>query len=342
MTKTKRRHIILGITASLLVLCIFFIAAVLVKVNYIPIKIENIYDRVYESPSISIQADNEEFKILKISDTHLINGKTKNDLKTLEKIEVSLSNNKFDLVILNGDIVDGFNLNFSFNKYSAIDSLATILEKYSVSWTFVPGNNDGEMQGDNKKMIAYLMQYEHFIVGNTREVDGDVNFVIDIESNGVVVHSLILLDSHSRKFPVIGTYDHIKQSQIDYVKKISESRSAFVSIFFHMPTARFEKAYNDGILIADYNQNVSKPLGHIKNSELFDNGIADCSNITLISCSHIHSNKMLAFYDNRYYELNSASGYGADRNKNIKTVVTEIAINLLSTSVEEAYSFNQY
>lgn len=200
--KTKIRQIVLYVLACLLVMSIVFVIVVCVKINYIPIKLDNIYDNVYAAPSVSIETNNENFKVLKISDTHLINGKTKNDLKTLEHIKEVLNKNKYDLVILNGDFVDGFNMNFSFNKYTAIDSFAAIVEDHDTIWTFVPGNNDREMQGDNKKMISYLMQFEHFIIGNTIGLDGNVNFVIDVERNGEVAHSIILLDSHSGKSPL--------------------------------------------------------------------------------------------------------------------------------------------
>ena len=204
--------------AFLLLLCAIFVITICIKINYIPVKIDNIYYNVYAMSSVVIATDKKEFKVLKISDTHLINGKTENDLKTLSYLESVLSQNSYDLIILNGDLVDGFTLNFSFNKYASIDSFARIVESCGVFWTFVPGNNDREMQGDNKRMISYLMQFEHFIIGNIMDIDGDVNFVIDIEKDGEVAHSIVLLDSHSRKIPIIGEYDYIKESQVEYLK----------------------------------------------------------------------------------------------------------------------------
>jgi metallophosphoesterase superfamily enzyme len=138
-------------------------------------------------PSIGMEVDKAECKVLKISDTHLVNGKTKNDLKTLSYLASVLSKISCDLIILNGDLVDGFTLNFSFNKYTAIDAFAQIVENRGIFWTFVPGNNDREMQGNNREMIAYLMQFEHFMTGNTLDADGDVNFVIDIERKGTIL-----------------------------------------------------------------------------------------------------------------------------------------------------------
>lgn len=337
--KAKIRCAVLSMLTCLFIIFIALIIVFSVKISYVPVRIDNLYEKSYETPSVKIETNSENFKVLKISDTHLINGKTKSDIKTLENIKSVLGKNKYDLIILNGDLVEGFNMNFSYNKYKAIDSFAAIVEEYEIIWTFVPGNNDREMQGDNKKMISYLMQFEHFIIGNSVAVDGDVNFVINIERDSEIAHTIILLDSHSRRFPVIGDYDYIKESKIDFVRKIAENHETYISIFFHMPTEMFEKAFYEGTLLSNFPQSAPYPFHQVKNSGLFDEGIATYSNISLISSSHIHSNNMLSFYNGRYYELNSASGFGAERNDNIKPTVTEININLSVSAIENLYDF---
>ena len=300
------------------------------------------YEEVYAKGGVYVHLDNSGlFKVLKINDTHLLNGVCDNDVKTLESIKTVLNQTPCDLIIVNGDLVDGFNLSLDYNKYQAIDKFAELIEDYDIPWTFAPGNNDSEMDGDNEDVIAYMMKYTHFIYGNDQGVDGSMQLFIDLLYNQKLVHSVAVLDSNSRKIRVIGSYDYIKQSQIDWLVKGVNERNVKTSIFCHIPTPQFKEAYENGKAYEGYQMFNNNDYADISENALFDNAVNDIDNITLISCSHQHGNNMCSFYNDRYYQLSSPSGYNAGRPEEIIPSCTLTTINVNSENVESMYEFEQ-
>ena len=83
------------------------------------------------------------------------------------------------------------------------------------------------------------------------------------------------------------------------------------------------------------------PYDEIKNDDVFDNVIKDNEYITLISCGHQHSNNMCSFYDGRYYQLSSVSGYSAGRDDFIYPSCTLTTINTSDDNAQTMYSFEQ-
>lgn len=200
------------------------------------------YDEIYNAENISFDVgDDGIYTILKINDTHLYNGTCKNDKKTLEVLKQTLDNNSYDMIIVDGDLVDGFNNKLSYNKYKAADIFGELTESCNVPWIFVPGNNDGEKDGTTEELVAYLMQFDHLLYGNEKEITGAMQFFIDLTKNGETVHTIAILDSLSRDGD--GNYDSIKENQIEWLLDGIDSRKVKTSIFFHMPTPAFKTAY---------------------------------------------------------------------------------------------------
>ncbi len=176
---------------------------------------QNSYNEVYEKENVSLSTDaNGTFRILKINDTHFINGTCEDDVKTLSELKVILDKTPCDLIVADGDLVEGANKNRAYDKYQAVLKFAELIESYEIPWTFAPGNNDGEKDGTNEDLIAFMLQYPHFLAGNTEGIDGAMQFFADIKYNDSLVHSVAILDSHARKIKAIGSYDFIKENQI--------------------------------------------------------------------------------------------------------------------------------
>ena len=68
---------------------------------------ENDYTEIYNQTSVTLTAESDSFKVLKINDTHFINGTCKNDKKTLEVLKGVLDKTECDLIICDGDIIEG-------------------------------------------------------------------------------------------------------------------------------------------------------------------------------------------------------------------------------------------
>ena len=62
-----------------------------------------------------------------------------------------------------------------------------------------------------------MMQYEHFIYGNSKDIDGSIQFIIDIYNNEKLVHSVAIMDSGARKPKAIGSYQPISENQANWL-----------------------------------------------------------------------------------------------------------------------------
>ncbi|MGN0526344.1 MAG: metallophosphoesterase family protein [Acutalibacteraceae bacterium] len=303
---------------------------------------DNKYEDVYNAEQVKLSTnDDGVFKILKINDTHFFDGVCENDKRTLDGLKTVLDKTPCDLIVVNGDLVDGFNLNTSYDKFGAIDLFATLIEEYKTPWTFAPGNNDGEIDGSNEDVIAFMMQYEHFVYGNSAGNTGSMQFVIDVYNNDELVHAVAIMDSGARSPKAIGAYQPISEEQSIWLNEEINKRAVKTSVFFHMPTTAFQSAYDEGIAYEGFDMYNTFPYDDIKDDAVFDNVTVNNKYISLISCGHQHSNNMCSFYNGRYYQLSSVSGYSAMRNSFIYPSCTLTAINTLDGNSQTMYFFEQ-
>ena len=300
------------------------------------------YEAVYTAEKLSLEADKSgALRVIKINDTHFFNGTSENDVRTLELIRSVLDKTPCDFIVINGDLVDGFNLNKSYDKFGAIDIFASLLEEYETPWTFAPGNNDCEIDGDNESIIAFMMQYEHFVCGNSEGVPGSVNFTVDVNYNGEKVHSIAIMDSLARKPRAIGPYQAMDEAQAKWLDNTVKEGGVRTSVFFHMPTGAFKDAYDNGESFDGIERYETFPYAEKDGDTVFDNVISQNELITLISCGHQHSNNMCSFYNGRFYQLSSVSGFSAMRNDFIIPSLTLTTINTLEENVQNMYQFEQ-
>ena len=300
------------------------------------------YEEIYnQKPIIYDVGDDGKFSVLKINDTHFYNGTCENDRKTIADLKIILDKTPCDFIVVNGDMVDGFNLNFQYDKYGATKIFADLVDSYNIPWTFVPGNNDGEIDGENEDLIAYLMQYDNFVCGSEKDIDGDTQFFIDLEYKGKLAHSLAFMDSNARTIKAIGKYDYIKENQIAWLLEGIESRKVKTSVFYHMNTPEFKTAFEKGEAYEGFTVAYVYELDTITENKLFDEMTADNEYISLISTGHVHSNNMCHLYNGRYYQLSSVSGYNASHPEDLTPSCTLTLIDVTEESTKEMYHFEK-
>lgn len=345
MQNSKKKTIVKTISLVLVVMLIAvgsFGGYLLYRFNCDKSHAVNSYEEVYSTEQVKLATDADGiFKVLKINDTHFFDGVCENDRHTLEDLKAILDKTPCDLIVVNGDLVEGFNLKTTYDKFGAINLFATLIEKYDTPWTFAPGNNDFEIDGSNEDIIAYMMQYDHFVYGNEKNIEGSMQFVIDVYNNNELVHSVAIMDSGARKPKAIGPYQPIDKSQADWLNNEVNTRKVKTSVFFHMPTNAFQTAYDNGDAYNGFDMYNTYPYDDIKNDNVFDTVIEDNKYITLISCAHQHSNNMCSFYNGKYYQLSSVSGYSAGRNDYIIPSCTLTTINTSDDNAQTMYSFEQ-
>lgn len=298
------------------------------------------YDEIYGKEDVTLEVrEDSTFTVFKINDTHLYNGTCDSDESTLSVLKTALDNSSFDLIIVDGDLVDGYNSKLTYNKYKAVSKFAELIESYNVPWTFAPGNNDGEKDGTNEELIAFMMQYNHFLCGNEKGTDGSMQFFIDLTSKGEVVHSIAVMDSLSTNSD--DKYDSIKQSQIDWLMSEINSRDTKTSVFFHMPTPAFKTAYEEGVPYDGYPFSDEYAVDDIKENKLFDDAIGDNEKISLVSVGHVHSDNIAYYDNNRYYQLSSLGGYNAAGSQNTPPSYTLIKIHTDEPDTTKMYEFSK-
>lgn len=343
MNKKKIFKIIAILLAVVLVFGGTFGGYILYRFNFNrPQDLAHSYDEIYNREQIIYDVgDDGEFAVLKINDTHFYNGTCENDAKTMEDLKIILDKTPCDFIVVNGDMVDGFNLNPDYDKYGATKIFSDLVDSYDIPWTFLPGNNDSEIDGENEDLIAFMMQYENFVCGNEKEIDGDMQFFVDLRYNGELAHSLALMDSNARTIKAIGKYDYIKESQINWLLDGIDERKVNTSVFFHMDTPAFKTAFEKGEKYDRFPSAYVYELDTIAKNKLFDDMTKDNEFISLISIGHVHSNNMSSFYNNRYYQLSSVSGYNASHPDDMKPSCTLTVIDVTEENIKDMYQFSK-
>lgn len=300
------------------------------------------YEKIYEReiPKLYISEEGD-FRVLQLTDLHLGVNESK-DKKTLEGISSILSQKEYNLVVVSGDMLEGFNNSSKFDKLGAINAIARLFEEKKQYWTYVAGNNDGEYCGGNEDIIMALAPYNHCILGDTKGVDGTGNFFIPILNNkNNEVHRIVLVDSRMRNEK--GKLMSIDKTQTDWYDKISKEtkeKNIFMSLFMHIPFTEYTNAYKVGEKVASYHNNFSEnPVvnNDTRNDDLYQI-ISANGNTGIVATGHTHSSDYARFYKEMYWLAVRSCGYYAYANKNLNRGGAEITIHANSQSIRDAYT----
>lgn len=284
--------------------------------------------------------DKGDFTILQLSDVHLFGKEKNNDIKTLEAIDSLLEKESYDLVVVTGDMLEGYNKKSYYDKAGAISGIADIFEKHSQYWAYVAGNNDGEYCGDNKAVFSTLVKYEHCLVSDVG-VDGVGNYKIDInDTSGKLVHTLIMIDSGMRDEN--GKLVKIQYSQTKWYTDTAvalKNAEIKTSIFMHIPTYDFVDAFRHGEIYKAYPAILGYPdILPTDGSPDFYSAVKSMGNNGLIATGHTHANNFVSFYNDMYYMQQIACGYNA-WNADHSRGGGKITIHTTADNLKDSYSF---
>lgn len=274
---------------------------------------------------------NGDFVILQFTDTHLSTAQGA-DRKLLALIESQTARVLPDLVVITGDMLDGYNARIVRNKQAALTAIADIFERRQQPWVWLPGNNDGEYMGSNADIAAYLSGYDYCLISNEPGLTGTVQFTLPLHyEDGSIAHELIFMDSLARD-PATNyiTYDAMKPDQADWLAaRLSALKQAAplarASIFFHMNTPAFTAAKNQG---EPYAEGYAKPdfpdSWAIAGNRVIDDAIAAAGNVGLVSIGHLHpSANQCAYHGKTYYHIARSTRYAKEQGGTVITLHTD-------------------
>ncbi len=203
-------------------------------------------------PSLVVDKDADELKIMQIADPQIKFGSFTRDTKTMDLLDRAIKEEKPDICVVTGD------LTLSVFSHSAFKYFCNFMEERQQYWTFVYGNHDSQFDCSKYTIYNLLKRYEYCLFDpGPSDVYGESNFLVNIfkgerkEEN--LIYSLVCLDSgmYPEADNVALTdwvYDWIHQSQMDWyvwavdgLKNIKSDIQS--SMFFHIPIKEFANMY---------------------------------------------------------------------------------------------------
>ncbi|MCH5156445.1 MAG: metallophosphoesterase [Clostridiales bacterium] len=203
-------------------------------------------------PSLIVDKDADELKIMQIADPQIKFGNFTRDRKTMDLLDRAIRTEKPDICVVTGDLA------LSIFTYDAFNYFAKFMEERQQYWTFTYGNHDSQFDCSKYAIWRLLANYDHclFSPGPTN-IDGESNFLVNVFKDSYnpdnLIYSLVLLDSGM--YPESDNaslsdwvYDWIKQSQMDWytwaVNGLCDIKSDIqTSMFFHIPIKEFANMY---------------------------------------------------------------------------------------------------
>lgn len=203
-------------------------------------------------PSLVVDKDADELKIMQIADPQIKFGSFTRDTKTMDLLDRAISAEQPDICVVTGDLA------LSVFTYDAFKYFANFIEERQQFWTFTYGNHDSQYDCSKYTIYNLLSEYEYCLFDcGPDDVHGESNFLVNIfkgsKAPDNLIYSLVLLDSgmypDADNVPLSDwVYDWIKQNQMDWycwaVDGLRNIKSDIqTSMFFHIPIKEFANLY---------------------------------------------------------------------------------------------------
>ena len=216
-------------------------------------------------PSLVVDKDAEDLKIMQIADPQIKFGSFTRDRKTMDLLDRAIKREQPDICVVTGD------LTLSIFTYDAFKYFAEFMEERHQYWTFTYGNHDSQFDCSKYTIFRLLVNYDHCLfTPGPSDVYGASNFLVNIFKGSVdasnLIYSLVLLDSGM--YPTGDNvslsdwvYDWIRQDQMDWYEWAVNGLQAInpdvqSSMFFHIPIKEFANMYYLNELNKDANAEV--------------------------------------------------------------------------------------
>lgn len=240
-----------------------------------------------------------ELKILQITDIHFACSifRYNFDKKVVNQIVKCVEKNTPDIIVVTGDAISPIWITSGTrDSYKQLDAFLALFEKIGIPYTYCFGNHDATGTASKKYISDKIEKAEHsFYLGGVDNVQGMGNYVVKVETNGVLSSSFILMDSNQN---LDGDYEGISAKQVVwYEQKIKELQAEKADIknilFIHVPIPEYASFYAES---KKGNQNYEIELGSKsekvckgKQKHLYEK-MAELGATKWVYCGHDHKN----------------------------------------------------
>ena len=275
-----------------------------------------------ETGTYTITAENEDFKILHLTDIHLGGSvfSYRQDHKALKACYELIEHTHPDLVVVTGDLSFPLGImSMSFNNSAPVYQFASFMRNLGIPWAFTYGNHDTESLASlNKAELNEVYKSLSYKTSGTLlypyvqpEVTGRNNQLIEVRNrDGSLNTGLFLIDSNAYTGEGINVYDYIHDDQVDwYASEVGRmnaeaGRTVNSLVFFHIPLQQYRTAYelyesgSDEVTYF-FGENGEKMINKVCCSDypsaLFDRAL-ELGSTTGFFCGHDHYNNMSLEY----------------------------------------------
>jgi len=208
---------------------------------------------------------NHKFKIVQFTDLHLISGKEfaqRNDSTYMLMRHVIKAENP-DLVVLTGDVV------VSGGAAQVWEEVLQPMTEAKVPFAVTFGNHDTETDLSKASTLKLIQKNKFNLTYNAdRKLSGVGNCSLPILSSEgkAMPWAIYLFDSHAYpKDTIMGTYDWIKNDQIQWYRKQSKASAdkqgkvVPALAFFHIPLPEYEYVRNQKSTLGSIEESVCSP-----------------------------------------------------------------------------------
>ena len=253
------------------------------------------------------------FKIVQFTDLHLISGKEfaqRNDSTYMLMRRVIKAENP-DLVVLTGDIV------VSGGAAQVWEEVVQPMAEAQVPFAVTFGNHDTESDLSKPNILKLLQENKYNLTSNADiKLSGVGNCSLPILSSEgkSMPWAIYLFDSHAYpKDTIMGTYDWIKNDQIQWYRKQSkayaEKQGKVVPAlaFFHIPLPEYEYVRNQKSTLGNIEELVCSPS---INSGLFSSFV-EMGDVLGVFVGHDHNDDYVGTAANICLGYGRKTGYAS-------------------------------
>lgn len=217
-------------------------------------------------PNLKFHEDHT-FKIVQLTDVHWCNGEEA-DLRTEALMERVLREEKPDLVVFTGDVIDS---KHCVDPLESFRRAVAAVDRSQIPWAAVFGNHDSEGSATRETLMELMAAYPLCLSEPGPEaVSGVGNYVLPIQGSldsERIAAQLYFMDSGSYAPEPPGGYAWIERDQIKwYTERSAASRTNRHSdplpslAFFHIPLPEYKEVWELADCIGSKHENVCSPM----------------------------------------------------------------------------------